>query len=143
MPVSSDLVAVSFPNAEHRLGRRSRRRGAEHDRRRRAPGQRSSTATQPAPQWSITTRARPQAHANDPKRGNAAAEEAKRFAAQGAENPLLDVWFDDDKSGFVVGAFGLILRTTDGGTSWEPWLHAIDNPKGLHLYAVRAVGGDV
>src|SRR4051795_11230597 len=28
---------------------------------------------------------------------------------------LLDVWFDDEKSGTAVGAFGLILRTTDGG----------------------------
>jgi len=81
--------------------------------------------------------------ANDPKRGAAYLEEAKRFAAQGAENPLLDVWFENDKSGFVVGAFGLILRTNDGGASWEPWLHATDNPKALHLYAVRAVGADV
>ena len=79
----------------------------------------------------------------DPKRAEAAAEEAKRFAEQGAENPFLDVWFEDEKSGFVVGAFGLILRTADGGSTWEPWLHAIDNPKAQHLYAVRGVGSDV
>ncbi|MFO1268243.1 MAG: YCF48-related protein [Rubrivivax sp.] len=66
--------------------------------------------------------------------------EAKRFAAQGAENPLLDVWFDDARRGHVVGAFGLVLRTADGGRSWEPLLHAADNPKALHLYAVRRVG---
>ena len=41
--------------------------------------------------------------------------EAKRFAAQGAENPFLDVWFDDAAPAIVVGAFGLVLRTTDGG----------------------------
>lgn len=70
-------------------------------------------------------------------------EEAKRFAAQGAENPLLDVWFDDARNGFVVGAFGLVLRTSDGGATWEPLLHATDNPKALHLYAVRRVGGDL
>ena len=87
--------------------------------------------------------ARGAAKDTDPKRVEAAAEEAKRFAAQGAENPFLDVWFEDDKSGFVVGAFGLILRTADGGSTWEPWLHAIDNPKAQHLYAVRGVGADV
>jgi photosystem II stability/assembly factor-like uncharacterized protein len=69
--------------------------------------------------------------------------EAKRFAAQGAENPFLDVWFQDAGTGFVVGAFGLVLRTADGGKTWQPLLHASDNPKALHLYAVRRVGADL
>jgi photosystem II stability/assembly factor-like uncharacterized protein len=69
--------------------------------------------------------------------------EARRFAAQGAENPFLDVWFDDARSGIVVGAFGLVLRTADGGQTWEPLLHATENPKSLHLYAVRRIGGEL
>ena len=69
--------------------------------------------------------------------------EAKRFAAQGAENPFLDVWFDDARNGIVVGAFGLALRTGDGGATWAPLMHAIDNPKALHLYAVRRIGGEL
>ena len=69
--------------------------------------------------------------------------EAKRFAAQGAENPFLDVWFDDARNGTIVGAFGLVLRTADGGKTWEPLLHAADNPKGLHLYAVRRIGAEL
>lgn len=69
--------------------------------------------------------------------------EARRFAAQGAENPFLDVWFDDARSGTIVGAFGLVLRTADGGGTWEPLLHAADNPKSLHLYAVRRIGADL
>jgi photosystem II stability/assembly factor-like uncharacterized protein len=69
--------------------------------------------------------------------------EARRFAAQGAENPFLDVWFDDARNGIVVGAFGLVLRTSDGGQTWEPLLHATDNPKSLHLYAVRRIGGEL
>jgi photosystem II stability/assembly factor-like uncharacterized protein len=69
--------------------------------------------------------------------------EARRLAAQGAENPFLDLWFDDARSGIVVGAFGLALRTSDGGQHWEPLMHAIDNPKSLHLYAVKRVAGEL
>jgi len=69
--------------------------------------------------------------------------EAKRFAEQGAENPFLDVWFDDARNGTIVGAFGLVLRTADGGKTWEPLLHVADNPKALHLYAVRRIGADL
>lgn len=35
---------------------------------------------------------------------------------QGA--PLLDVIFEDEQRGFAVGAFSLMLRTTDGGATW-------------------------
>lgn len=69
--------------------------------------------------------------------------EAKRFAAQGAENPFLDVWFDDALTGTIVGAFGLMLRTADGGKTWEPLMHAAHNPKALHLYAVKRIGGEL
>jgi photosystem II stability/assembly factor-like uncharacterized protein len=70
-------------------------------------------------------------------------DDAKRFAAQGPEASLLDVWFRNETTGWAVGAFGLILQTTDGGAHWTPLLHAVDNPKGLHFYAVRGVGDDV
>ncbi len=58
-----------------------------------------------------------------------------------ASDPFLDVWFEDARRGWAVGAFNLILRTEDGGTSWTPWLDRTDNPKGLHLYAIRPAGG--
>jgi photosystem II stability/assembly factor-like uncharacterized protein len=70
-------------------------------------------------------------------------KEAETFAAQGADKPLLDVWFEDELHGFIVGAFNLVLRTTDGGRTWEPWLHRTDNPQAFHLYAVRPAGGEV
>jgi photosystem II stability/assembly factor-like uncharacterized protein len=60
---------------------------------------------------------------------------------QGPDLPLLDVWFDDDRNGIVVGAFDLVLRTRDGGATWTPWLDRTDNPKALHLHAVRRIGG--
>lgn len=141
VPVSSDLVAVSFPTAttgwavgHDGVVLKSTDAGATWTRQ--LDGKAAGAAM-------VDYYARGAARDADPKRADAAAEEAKRFAAQGAENPFLDVWFEDEKSGFVVGAFGLILRTADGGSTWEPWLHAIDNPKAQHLYAVRGVGADV
>lgn len=57
--------------------------------------------------------------------------------------PFLDIWFADTQQGYVVGSFGLIAATTDGGKYWEPWLHRIDNPEGLNLNAVRGIAGEV
>jgi photosystem II stability/assembly factor-like uncharacterized protein len=59
--------------------------------------------------------------------------DAKRLVADGADKPFLDEYFENVKEGFVVGAYGLIFRTEDGGDSWQPWMDRLDNPKGLHL----------
>ncbi|WP_199724843.1 WD40/YVTN/BNR-like repeat-containing protein [Noviherbaspirillum saxi] len=79
-------------------------------------------------------------NAGDPK-AQRLQQDAEMFAAQGADKPFLDVWFEDDKRGFAIGAFNLIVRTEDGGQSWTPWLDRVDNPKALHLYAIRPAGG--
>ncbi|MCY1491598.1 Ycf48-like protein [compost metagenome] len=70
-------------------------------------------------------------------------QDAELFAAQGADKPLLDLWFEDERNGFVVGAFNLILRTGDGGKSWTPWLDRIDNPRAMHLYGLRPAAGSL
>jgi photosystem II stability/assembly factor-like uncharacterized protein len=57
--------------------------------------------------------------------------------------PLLDVWFEDAQRGYAVGSYGMFIGTVDGGKTWEPWLHRIDNPQGLNLNAVRGIGGEV
>ncbi|MDP2005345.1 MAG: YCF48-related protein [Rubrivivax sp.] len=54
--------------------------------------------------------------------------------------PLLDIRFEKDgQRGWAVGAFGLLLHTADGGTTWTPWLEQADNERRYHLYAL---GGD-
>lgn len=80
------------------------------------------------------------ANSSDPK-AQRMRQDAEIFAAQGADKPFLDVWFEDDKKGFVLGAFNMILRTEDGGQSWMPWQDRVDNPKALHLYAIRPASG--
>lgn len=79
---------------------------------------------------------------NGDKETNRTLESAKRFVEDGPDKPFLDVWFENDLAGFVVGAFNLIFRTVDGGKTWEPWFDRTDNPKLLHLYAARLVGKD-
>jgi photosystem II stability/assembly factor-like uncharacterized protein len=64
-------------------------------------------------------------------------DEAKRFKEQGADKPFLDVWFADEKTGYVVGAYNLIFHTVDGGKTWQPLFDQTDNPKLLNLYAIR------
>ena len=138
VPVSSDLVAVSFPKTE--AATRAVGWAVGHDGvvLHSEDGGRS---------WTRQLDGRTLGDllvAHYEKSGDAKwLAEAKRFAAQGAENPFLDVCFLDAQNGYVVGAFGLVLRTRDGGLHWEPLLHATDNPKALHLYAVARVGNDV
>ena len=67
--------------------------------------------------------------------------EAERYKEQGPDKPFLDVWFADAQNGYVVGAYNLIFRTTDGGKTWTPWFDRTDNPKFFNLYAIRPVGG--
>jgi photosystem II stability/assembly factor-like uncharacterized protein len=75
--------------------------------------------------------------------GGAFAIEAQKISEQGADKPFLDISFENETTGFVVGAFSLIFRTTDGGKSWTPWYDRIDNPRRFHLYAVRNIGQEV
>jgi photosystem II stability/assembly factor-like uncharacterized protein len=66
-----------------------------------------------------------------------------RKAADGQARPLLDVWFEDARRGMAVGAFGLALCTVDAGATWRSCEADLDNKGGLHLNAIRSVGGAV
>ncbi|KAI2669278.1 YCF48-related protein, partial [Pseudomonas sp. TNT3] len=66
--------------------------------------------------------------------------EGQRMVEQGADKPLLDVWFANEKTGYVVGVFNLILRTDDGGQTWMPFQDRTDNPQGFHLNAIASTG---
>lgn len=79
--------------------------------------------------------------------GNTDAEallpEIEQFFSAGPDKPFLDVWFADEKEGFIVGAFNMIFHTADGGQSWEPWFERVDNPRRLHLYSIRGKGESI
>ncbi len=68
------------------------------------------------------------------------ADDAQAFVEEGASRPFLDLWFKNDREGFVIGAFGLMLHTKDGGRSWRSVAHRLNNPDGLHLNAIERIG---
>ncbi|WP_298378909.1 YCF48-related protein [Azospirillum sp.] len=61
-----------------------------------------------------------------------------QLVEEGPDKPFLDLFFPTAETGFIVGAFGLALRTEDGGKSWTSLTLDLPNPDGLHLYAIRA-----
>lgn len=71
-----------------------------------------------------------------------ALEDAIADAETGPSMPLLDLWFKDKDTGYVVGAYGLFFKTTDGGQSWENLGSRLDNADRFHLNAIQHVGND-
>ncbi|MNZ22930.1 Ycf48-like protein precursor [compost metagenome] len=64
-----------------------------------------------------------------------ALDDARAGAEAGPSRPLLDVWFRTAREGWAVGAYGMLVHTTDGGRNWA-FLPGLDNPERLHLNAV-------
>jgi photosystem II stability/assembly factor-like uncharacterized protein len=65
---------------------------------------------------------------------------AAQLESDGADKPFFDILFSDERNGLVIGAYGLVFRTEDGGETWTPWLDHLDNPQGLHLYGIARSG---
>lgn len=62
----------------------------------------------------------------------------------GPSQPLLGVVFTDVKTGFVVGAFGQLFETRDGGEHWTYTGNRLENPEGLHLNMINVMpSGDL
>jgi photosystem II stability/assembly factor-like uncharacterized protein len=70
-------------------------------------------------------------------------DDAKRMQDEGEDSSFLDVWFENDQVGYIVGTFNLIFRTDDGGKNWTPILEDTENPQGFHLNAMNKVGDDL
>lgn len=66
---------------------------------------------------------------------------AQRLVEEGADKPWFDLEALDAQRAIAVGAYGLAMATRDGGRTWDPLPLRAVNPRGLHLYGVRAVGG--
>lgn len=80
------------------------------------------------------------ASASDADAAQARVDTAQRLVAEGPDKPLLALDFVDAKRGIVVGAYGFALQTLDGGATWQSLAGQIDNPAGMHLYAIGHQG---
>jgi photosystem II stability/assembly factor-like uncharacterized protein len=79
----------------------------------------------------------------DNKKIARALDDARRFQEDGPNQPFLDVWFENEQVGYIIGAFNMIFKTEDGGVSWQPWFDRTDNEQGLHLRAIQGYGNEV
>lgn len=69
-----------------------------------------------------------------------ALRQAQFLVEDGPDKPFLTMQIDDAQRISVFGAFGLALRSIDGGRSWAP-LHAAEfNPGALHYYGSTGKG---
>jgi photosystem II stability/assembly factor-like uncharacterized protein len=65
-----------------------------------------------------------------------ALEEAMEAVDEGMTSPMLKVWFASASDGYALGAYGVFLRTRDGGESWVMDGNRLDNPDKYHLYDI-------
>jgi photosystem II stability/assembly factor-like uncharacterized protein len=136
VPVSTDLVALSFPTAQHGWA-------VGHG------GVILHTADGGST-WSrqldgrqlpdmLIAHFKPLADHGDEAASQALAD-AQRLKEEGPGRPLLAIWFQDELRGLAVGAYNLALHTANGGRSWKVLGDRLDNPQGMHLYAIAAAG---
>jgi len=68
---------------------------------------------------------------------------AKFFMAAGPDKPFLSIWVKDARNVMVFGAYRMVMKTGDGGQTWQDWsLHVSDNLS-HNLYDVAPVGTDL
>lgn len=138
VPVSSDLVAVSFASANHgwavgHSGVVLKTEDGGLNWMLQLDGEQASSLIQDYYQSRIGNEEYPDA--------DLLLEREQVLVGYGGTQPLMDVYFADEQNGYVVGIFNRLLKTSDGGVTWEPWAHRIDNPYELHFYSI-SVGGD-
>jgi photosystem II stability/assembly factor-like uncharacterized protein len=67
-------------------------------------------------------------------------DNARLLVKDGPDKPFLDLYFENDRKGYIIGSYGLIFKTEDAGTTWECLMDSVENPESLNLYAIHAAG---
>lgn len=65
--------------------------------------------------------------------------DAKSFVDEGPSRPFLDIYFHDERNGYAVGTFGMIIQTFDGGESWSSPAPLIENPDAYHYTTIKPI----
>ncbi|NCF20795.1 MAG: hypothetical protein GWP63_21400 [Haliea sp.] len=69
-------------------------------------------------------------------------EEMEFAISQGADKPLFKIRMHTTTSGHALGAYGMILRTEDGGKNWKHVLHHMENDSFYHVFDFAQLPGD-
>ena len=69
-------------------------------------------------------------------------EEMDFAISQGADKPLFKIRMHTTTSGHALGAYGMILRTEDGGKNWTHVLHHMENDSFYHVFDFAQLPGD-
>jgi len=140
VPVSTDLVAVSFPNPQQgwAVGHGGIVIHTED-------GGASWQKQFDGPSGAELARGYYERRAADDSSEHLAKvlQQATMLAQDGTSQAFLDVYFENEREGYIVGTFNRIFRTDDGGKSWVPWMDRTDNPQELNFYSIRGDGGAV
>lgn len=67
----------------------------------------------------------------------------RALVADQETQPFLSVFFSDELHGHIVGTFNRIFATNDGGKHWLPQMHLTDNPQEWHFYDVSGAAGQL
>lgn len=130
-PVSSDLLAVSFPTPSQ--GWAVGHGGVVlHS----ADGGATWTRQLDGRQASVLGQRYYEAQVAAGGKADQFLKREQSLAVDGTQ-PFLDVYFESDTVGYIVGTFNRLYRTEDGGRTWTPWMDRTDNPDELHFYAIR------
>jgi photosystem II stability/assembly factor-like uncharacterized protein len=147
VPVSSTLTAVSFPSPEkgwavgHEGVVLHSKDGGRSWVKQLDGFQANQSMLESARRWVDAQQREPQPSAQETERLDYLLQDAEFAAEEGASKPFLDVWFNNEREGFVIGAYGMIFYTSDGGGTWRPWQINIENRDGFHYNAITRVGG--
>lgn len=68
---------------------------------------------------------------------------AKRMVAEGPDKPFFDVYFSDEMHGIVIGAYGMLFATEDGGKQWTSGMDRMGAQVERHLYSIQKAGHDL
>lgn len=71
------------------------------------------------------------------------ADKLLRLSREGADKPLLDVLMLDARTGLAVGAYGVALRTDDGGMSWSSACELFPGDEDRHINAIHLAGHQI
>lgn len=136
VPVSTDLVAVSFPSSK--VGWAVGHGGVVI---KSVDGGLTWSKVMDGNQFSELSVKfyKNQVENNSPSVIDRINKQVNSLIGDGSTKAFLDVHFETEREGFIVGTFNRIYRTEDGGETWRPWMDKTSNPLELHFYSISKV----